>query len=99
MRLSLKEKEALKKTFHGFDGEVYLFGSRLNDELKGGDIDVLIKPNFSLETDDAYGLKSALSAAFQMLLDQSIDIVIYKSDDPFSQEVMQDAQKITPEQL
>ena len=38
MRLDKIEKEALKKSLMDFKGEVFLFGSRLDDGKKGGDI-------------------------------------------------------------
>ena len=49
MRLSEYELEAIKISFkkHFKSGEVYLFGSRLDDMKKGGDIDLYIKTNQS----------------------------------------------------
>ena len=44
MRLSKSQHQAIKKyfleVFH--DGHIYLFGSRVNDEKRGGDIDLYI---------------------------------------------------------
>ncbi|WP_368031191.1 nucleotidyltransferase domain-containing protein [Arcobacter sp. s6] len=44
MRLSNKYIEVIKKYFNEFfkDGEIYLFGSRVDDNKKGGDIDLYI---------------------------------------------------------
>jgi len=44
MRLNTQQHQAIKKyfleVFH--DGQIYLFGSRVDDEQKGGDIDLYI---------------------------------------------------------
>ncbi len=44
MRLSIDEVKLLKKTLYQLstNAELYLFGSRTNDNRKGGDIDLLI---------------------------------------------------------
>jgi len=44
MRLSLNYKNVIKKYFNQFfnDGEIYLFGSRVDDSKKGGDIDLYL---------------------------------------------------------
>jgi predicted nucleotidyltransferase len=48
MRLSQKEITAIKKYFQEFfqEGDIYLFGSRVDDSKRGGDIDLYIStPN------------------------------------------------------
>jgi predicted nucleotidyltransferase len=44
MRLSQEEIQAIKKTFIDIfsEGDIYLFGSRVDDTKKGGDIDLYI---------------------------------------------------------
>lgn len=45
MRLSPEQKEALVRIVRkhlGSRSDVYLFGSRLDDALKGGDVDILV---------------------------------------------------------
>lgn len=44
MRLTPKQHQAIKKYFLEVfqDGDIYLFGSRTDDEKKGGDIDLYI---------------------------------------------------------
>ena len=44
MRLTDQEKEAIVNSIKSIDkdAEVYLFGSRVNDSERGGDIDILI---------------------------------------------------------
>jgi len=46
MRLSNRYIGVIKKYFHEFfsEGEIYLFGSRVDDSKKGGDIDLYLKP-------------------------------------------------------
>jgi len=45
MRITKKEIEFINKTIKSFlDCEIYLFGSRVDDSLKGGDIDLYIIP-------------------------------------------------------
>ena len=45
MRIQPDEQAAIVSTIAGFDkeSEIYLFGSRLDDTKRGGDIDVLVK--------------------------------------------------------
>ncbi len=46
MRLTTYEQESIKNTFSDIfkNGEIYLFGSRIDDNKKGGDIDLYIHP-------------------------------------------------------
>lgn len=47
MRLSKKYRDVIKKYFNVFfnQGEIYLFGSRVDDTKKGGDIDLYLVVN------------------------------------------------------
>jgi predicted nucleotidyltransferase len=62
------------------DARIFLFGSRLNDRLKGGDIDVLIlsnKMDFSAKNELKYKLLLQME-------EQKIDIIIARDrSDPF----------------
>ena len=75
MRLSKKYLNTIKKYFYLFfeNGEIYLFGSRVDDSKKGGDIDLyLVLSNF----DDLFKKKlKFLSRIKRELGDQKIDIV------------------------
>lgn len=44
MRLTVSEQKAIKQILYAFDldAQIYLFGSRVNDQARGGDIDLLI---------------------------------------------------------
>ena len=49
MRLSIKEIDLIKNRVRNIFGEtiIYLFGSRLDDTKRGGDIDLYIIPKIS----------------------------------------------------
>jgi len=75
MRLSKKYISTIKKYFYLFfkSGEIYLFGSRVDDSKKGGDIDLyLVLSDF----DNLFEKKlKFLSRVKRELGDQKIDIV------------------------
>jgi len=71
MRLDNEEKRVLKKALKGVEGEIFLFGSRVDDAKKGGDIDVLI---FSEE--NAYQLSQDVAIRFFMECEEKIDVVV-----------------------
>lgn len=79
MRLSLFEVETivkLKNEIFGEDAKIYLFGSRVDDFQKGGDIDLYIAAD---DTDDLFKKKiEFLSLAHQNLGEQKIDIIFAK---------------------
>jgi predicted nucleotidyltransferase len=58
MRLYQFEKDALKKVFQNFEGEIYMFGSRLDNNKKGGDIDLIIKPKKKLTLKDIISMQA-----------------------------------------
>jgi predicted nucleotidyltransferase len=59
---------------HDPNAYVYLFGSRVDDTKKGGDIDLLILSN-KIVFSDKIDIKAAI---FEKLEEQKIDIVIAK---------------------
>ncbi|NLO18566.1 MAG: nucleotidyltransferase domain-containing protein [Ignavibacteria bacterium] len=71
-RLDDTQKQALIKALEGVEGKIYLFGSRVDLQKKGGDVDILI---FS-ETDEAMKLKLDIQTKYFLEADESIDIVI-----------------------
>jgi len=78
MRLTTKDiqtiSEIFKKVFK--HGELYLFGSRVDDTLRGGDIDLFV---VSLDADNILEKKlDFLALLKQNIGDQKIDIVISK---------------------
>ena len=84
MRLKESEQSAIRTTIKCFDpnARVYLFGSRVDDTKKGGDIDLLVMSG-SLNRDDKRTIKAKL---YELLGEQKIDIVLAADEaDPFVQ--------------
>ena len=76
MRLSLHEITAIKAVVQEQDPQanVYLFGSRVDDAKKGGDIDLIVE-----STRIEFGEKLAVLAGIKRRIgDQKIDILITK---------------------
>ncbi len=76
MRLSDQEKNAVIDAVHQKDpnATVYLFGSRVDDHSRGGDIDLLILSE-KLTFSDKIDIKLAL---YKRIGEQKIDIIIDK---------------------
>jgi len=74
MRLSQKHRRAIRACVAAADpeAEVMLFGSRLRDDLRGGDIDLLIRSR-KIGFMERLRLKLALK---NVLGDQKIDIAV-----------------------
>lgn len=91
MRLSSKQIEAIKETFIQVfcKGEVMLFGSRVDDSKKGGDIDLYVRP--FIATDDLFKLKLKFLVDLKSRIgEQKIDLVL----EPFaSNELKQEVQR------
>lgn len=82
MRLKESEQKAILSTVKHLDNDasVYLFGSRVDDTKKGGDIDLLVLSG-SLTSDDKRSIKIKL---YELLGEQKIDLIIAVDDaDPF----------------
>ncbi|WP_409525360.1 nucleotidyltransferase domain-containing protein [Nitrincola sp. MINF-07-Sa-05] len=77
MRLSDHEKEAIVRHTHqvfGQNAQVYLFGSRTDDQKRGGDIDLFIE---TIDSPDNFSKKIKLLALLmESLGEQKIDIVM-----------------------
>ena len=81
MRLSAEQIKAIKQEtelFFGVGAQVWLFGSRVDDTKKGGDIDLYVCPG----TSDAEQLVTArfafLARLKQRIGDQKIDLVLQR---------------------
>ncbi len=90
MRLNLKEQQVIKKILKEFFGDVkiYIFGSRLDDSKKGGDIDIF------LQIPKPIANKRAKRARAKLLLEEKllkpIDIILEEDANQFiKKEAMQ----------
>lgn len=85
MRLGENEKMIIINTARKFFGEstvVVLFGSRVKDELKGGDIDLMIKPGKYCDSSEMLEKKLHLLIELEKKLgEQKIDVLIAKRND------------------
>ena len=90
MRLDALEREALKYALNDFTGDVYLFGSRVDDTKKGGDIDILLVPK---DRTNSFKLSLKIQREFFSKCEENIDVVIYDGS-PFCQEVLKNAKKL-----
>lgn len=103
MRISIKEKNlmcaSLEKNLIEISFKVFLFGSRVNDKKKGGDIDLLLQvlPNdFSSVVNKKYQLRFDLE---EVLGDQRVDLTISTGEkmvmDPFLISIQPDLIELT----
>ena len=84
MRLTKEQIQIIKATVRevfGPKADVWLFGSRVDDTLKGGDIDLLIEAFATPE--ESFDKELALYARLiRQLGDQRIDIVVHNAGKP-----------------
>ena len=89
MRLSKREIEAILQVaedIYGADVKVYLFGSRVDDSRRGGDIDLLVRT-----TSEKKGIldRVRMAARIKSLIgDQKIDIIGDYEDNQVVQEAL-----------
>jgi predicted nucleotidyltransferase len=77
LRLSIKEIDIIKNKVKTIFGEtiIYLFGSRVDDDKRGGDIDLYI---ISKTKNNLFKKKIKLKTVLEDLLFKPVDIVISK---------------------
>jgi len=81
MRLTTKEQKAIKDTFLEIfsKGEIYLFGSRVDDSKRGGDIDLYIVLEEKLPISAIFNKKIDFLVELKSKIgEQKIDILISK---------------------
>ncbi len=74
MRLSRKEIEALKYALEDVKYDKYLFGSRVDDKKRGGDIDILIDADIS--TEERFRFCQKIAKRFFSKCEEKIDVVV-----------------------
>jgi len=78
MRLSSEAQQIIRDTTHeifGSDATATVFGSRVNDMARGGDIDLLVQSNKAIQQRQRKALQ--LVARLQIRLgDQPIDVLV-----------------------
>ena len=86
MRLSKPDaaivKEEVEQVF-GRDAQVWLFGSRVDDAARGGDIDLLVEADVDVEAAPDRELR-LYARLIRRLGDQRIDIVVRRTGTPLS---------------
>lgn len=90
MRLDALEKKALKYALSDFKGEVYFFGSRLDDAKRGGDIDILLVPD---EKINYLKMTMHIQSRFFSMCEEKLDVIIY-NDSLFCREIKKNAKRV-----
>ena len=95
MRLKNDQAEFIKASVLRYrpEADVYLFGSRACDDLKGGDIDILVIGDEAMTDRQKRELKIAFYRKFGP---QKVDLVSFRKDDPspFKQLTLMEALKL-----
>lgn len=82
MRLSSGQVEAIKQEtehFFGAQAEVWLFGSRVDDNRRGGDVDLYVRSGMS-DADQLAAARFAFLARLKRRIgDRKIDLVLQRS--------------------
>ena len=92
MRLDKEEQKALENAIKDVSGEVYLFGSRVDDNKQGGDIDLLIIS----ATMGKHEKRHIRRMFFDQFGEQKMDIILDDGhlEDPFVKMVYQKAKEL-----
>lgn len=95
MRISKEQTELLKKSILTLlpNAVIYLFGSRVDDNKKGGDVDIMVLSDRELGWKEKSLIKYGY---FKKFGEQKIDIVSFSFDekDPFKQITMEEGIKL-----
>jgi len=80
MRVKTEKLQYLKRSIREYlpDAAIYLIGSRVNDNLKGGDIDILVIGERELTGQEKRNIKLAF---YKALGEQKLDIISFADCD------------------
>ena len=84
MRLTAEQREVIRsavREIYGENSRLWLFGSRVDDERRGGDIDLLVRPDSS---GGGYALMDKIRLLGKLergIGERKIDVVIETPDD------------------
>jgi predicted nucleotidyltransferase len=81
MRLTTLQKHLICEStakYFGTESRVWLFGSRVNDQAKGGDIDLYIEPSMDNATDLVFAKLQFLRDLHKKIGEQKIDVVLHR---------------------
>ena len=81
MRLNPDQIEAIKQEaehYFGAGAQVWLFGSRVDDTKKGGDIDLYVRPMMNDATQLAQARFAFLARLKRRIGDQKVDLVLQR---------------------
>ena len=82
MRLSDSQRQIIAMVMadcFGSDARLWLFGSRVNDSSRGGDIDLMVEVD-GMEADEAVRAKLKMLKQLRLAMgDQKIDLVVRRS--------------------
>lgn len=84
MRLSHEQTEVIRNAvtdIYGKDSKLWLFGSRVNDNRRGGDIDLLVRPGSIAGRHNLMDKIRLLGRLERELGERKVDIVIETSND------------------
>jgi len=82
MRLSKKEIEIIKSKIGDFfpNNEIYIFGSTLDNQERGGDIDIFIRNSFIEDIRKRRKIAFQIKIELENLLFKPIDILLSKDE-------------------
>ena len=84
MRLTPSQVETIRDTARrcfGQDADVWLFGSRVDDTRRGGDIDLYIETDIDTPEASWDAERRVLGALYMALGEQKIDVVVKRRGD------------------